>query len=531
MRDPLATINLRETPQSEPARPDQVRNNAGGFVFQVDDWARALRFIILGTDAGTYYVSEQELTKDNADVVLRLANGGAGAKLVDLIVEVSETGRAARQNPALFALAACSASNDLETRRVALAALPRVCRTGTHLFLFARYVEQFRGWGRGLRRAVADWYTAKPTADVAYQAVKYRQREGWSHRDLLRLAHPETAESDRKMLFDFICGRDGSYESGVLPIVDGYRAGHRSAWTTGAEWARLVADYRLPWEALPDKALNEPAVWEALLPQMGLTALIRQLGRLTKLGVVAPMSDAARLVCDRLADGGALRKARVHPLSVLVAMATYASGHGLKGSLTWAPVPQVVAALDEAFYLAFGAVTPAGKRTLVALDVSGSMTGGQVCGSPLAPFQAEAALAMVTVRVEPEYHTMAFSGGFVSLPLTPRQRLDDVLRVMQGMPFERTDCAVPMMWASRNSVPVDTFVVYTDNETWAGSVHPFQALRRYRDIMGIPARLAVVGMTSTGFSIADPTDSGMLDVVGMDTATPDLISGFSRGDF
>ena len=32
------------------------------------------------------------------------------------------------------------------------------------------------------------------------------------------------------------------------------------------------------------------------------------------------------------------------------------------------------------------------------------------------------------------------------------------------------------------------------------------------------------------FSIADPTDSGMLDVVGFDTATPAVIGGFANGD-
>ena len=47
--------------------------------------------------------------------------------------------------------------------------------------------------------------------------------------------------------------------------------------------------------------------------------------------------------------------------------------------------------------------------------------------------------------------------------------------------------------------------------------------------MGIPARLIVVAMTATGFSIADPEDAGMLDVVGFDTAVPNLISEFSRG--
>ena len=47
--------------------------------------------------------------------------------------------------------------------------------------------------------------------------------------------------------------------------------------------------------------------------------------------------------------------------------------------------------------------------------------------------------------------------------------------------------------------------------------------------MGIPARLIVVGMTATNFTIADPEDPGTLDVVGFDTATPRLISDFAAG--
>jgi 60 kDa SS-A/Ro ribonucleoprotein len=77
-----------------------------------------------------------------------------------------------------------------------------------------------------------------------------------------------------------------------------------------------------------------------------------------------------------------------------------------------------------------------------------------------------------------------------------------------------------MLYARAREREIDTFVIYTDSETWAGSVHPAQALRGYRAWSGIDARLV---------SIADPADPGMLDVVGFDTATPQLISDFARG--
>ena len=78
---------------------------------------------------------------------------------------------------------------DEPTRKAALDALPKVARTGTHLFQFVTFVELPR-LGPLARRAVGGWYAARPVEEVAYQAVKYRQREGVTHRDVLRLAHP-----------------------------------------------------------------------------------------------------------------------------------------------------------------------------------------------------------------------------------------------------------------------------------------------------------------------------------------------------
>jgi 60 kDa SS-A/Ro ribonucleoprotein len=147
-------------------------------------------------------------------------------------------------------------------------------------------------------------------------------------------------------------------------------------------------------------------------------------------------------------------------------------------------------------------------------------------------------MAMVTANVETSFRTVGFTAGFggpwlgnaelTELAISPRQRLDDVLKATDGLPFGGTDCALPMLWAAKNGIEVDAFVIYTDNETWAGKIHPAQALRQYRDKMGIAAKLVVVGMTATEFSIADPNDAGMLDVVGFDTSSPQLIAEFVR---
>jgi 60 kDa SS-A/Ro ribonucleoprotein len=105
-----------------------------------------------------------------------------------------------------------------------------------------------------------------------------------------------------------------------------------------------------------------------------------------------------------------------------------------------------------------------------------------------------------------------------------------VLRRTNNLPFGGTDCALPMLYALERKLPVDAFVIYTDSETWAGTMHPSQALVQYREQMGIDAKLVVVGMTSNGFTIADPNDPGMLDVVGLSTDTPQVIGHFIGGE-
>jgi len=136
----------------------------------------------------------------------------------------------------------------------------------------------------------------------------------------------------------------------------------------------------------------------------------------------------------------------------------------------------------------------------------------------------------VTARTEQIYHVVGFQDRLLPLSLSPRQRLDDIVRATSALPFGRTDCAQPMIYAQKNNLAVDVFIIYTDSETYAGRIHPYQALNDYRQTTGIPAKMIVAAFTSTGFSIADPNDAGMLDIVGADSSMPTLIHNFSKGE-
>lgn len=551
MTDSLSQVRRRNitTPQSEQADERQVQNHAGGFTFEVSGEDRVKRFLMLGTDGGTYYKNEREYTQENAAVVIDFAKNH-GVKLAYLLLDVSEAGRAPRQNPAIFALAAIFAFGDAEAKKSAQEVFNRIVRTGTHLFLFVKYTEQLRGWGRGVKRAVGSWYTGKNVNDLSYQMVKYRQREGWTHRDVLRTVHPDPVDVEQNALFAWACGKNNTFRGDGHPVRPGWTQAYEAVQGLGkypaakkTVFADVIREHPgLPWEALPDVALTYPETWEALLDNgMPLGALLRNLSKLTAHGVLT----GARLngVTMALTNPALLRKARIHPVKVLYALKTYASGHNAgRGSSTWTPLRQVTDALDAAFYASFKTVEPAGKRTLVALDVSGSMTWDTSKCGILTAREGSAAMAMVTLAAEPDSEVVAFasgtyqnygqySAGIMPVDLSPRRRLDDNLRTIETLWAGGTDCALPMIWAREHGKQFDTFVVYTDNETWAGNTHPHEALAAYRRATGIPARMIVVGMASNGFTIADPADPLTMDVAGFDADTPSVISGFSRGDF
>ncbi len=557
------------TPQTEPI-PGQgmVANASGGFCHVLDKWGRLDRFLICGAE-GSYYATERKMTIDNAKAVQEcLAEDGV--RVVNRIVEISEAGRAPKNDPAIFALAlalshkspvagnfqpladpglSIQASENLEmkaviVRNAAAAAVPKVCRIGTHILSLGASLDQLRGWGRGLRRAVGNWFTQQPTSQVAYQCVKYQQRAGWSMRDLLRMTHPK-AEGLTNEVLKWAVGKQPEEWTPIeddLKIIMAFEIAKKTK--DASEIVKLIRDYGLPRECIPTHFLNEVSIWEALLEKMPLTAMIRNLAKMTAVGLIAPLSRAASLVQDKLADQDYLRRSRVHPMAILVALKTYAQGHGDKGKLTWNPVPQVIDSLDHTFYASFGNVEPTGKRWLLALDVSGSM-GANAIGSMgnLTCREVSAAMALVTAATEPNHMFLAYTAaageykfvgqqhtpGVTPLNISPRQRLDDVVKTISDLNFGATDCALPFLYAAENNIEVDAIVSYTDNESYAGACHPSQALEQYRRKMGRPCKAVTCGMTAVSYSILPETDADCLNICGMDSAVPSLLSDFVRG--
>lgn len=548
--DPLARVTTTVTPQTQPIpgrEADMIRNSAGGYSFTKDSLRKVEDFLILGTTGGTYYCGEDKLTVTNVGWLAEAIQAG-GVAVVNLIRDISASRppRAPKNRPAVYALAQVFATGDAAAVQAAKAVFADVVRTTDHLSMFTGYYKAAKGkatghgtalvTGRAVRTAMASWFLAGDADSVAWKALKARQRktpqgEDLTLRDVLRVAHPKAGTPERAALLRWLAGKDGDDAArSLVPALDRFLI--TQAVTREKEAVKAVTDLKVPWEYLPSQFQSSPAVWEALAPHVGMTALIRNLARMTRMGVLAPFAAANDVVVRRLTDQKALNGARIHPMDLFLALLVYREGHSqphLKAERqTWSPVPAITDALEAAYDLSFASAVPSGKKMLVAVDCSGSMGAGVSFNGTLigSAYNIGNAMAVILARIEGgNVHVIDFGDSVHASRVTARTNLREIPRWQ--MPGGGTDLSLPAEWARDRKLDVDGIVILSDMETWAGSSHPAQALTAYRRQYG-RTRLVCAALTAAGHTVADTQDEDALNIAGVDAHLPRLVGQFVR---
>ena len=542
MSDYLTKNIVKPIPQTQQESPLQVPNSAGGFSFTVTPMDQLRRFLILGSEGGTYYVGESDLTKRNLDNIKNLIANDPNAA-VDLASTISLEGRSYRNDAALLVLAMVMTFGTDKAKAYARTKVNLIARTATHLFTYIKFLKALApgtGLGTSRNRSIANWYESQDPEKLAYQVVKYRQREGWTHRDAMRQSRPKDINSS---IGDFVWGREHAAHDD-LRIIEGFKTVQKAENVKDVLKA-LNFWKELPWEAIPTQFLKSDEVWKGLFynGQLNGQALVRNITRLAKLKAFDDL-QFANDYATKLTDEQMIAKTRLHPLNFLNALTVYTDGQIDRGNRDawvssyyyngrrkdWDTSSIILDALNEGVHLSFKHIEPTNMRTLLAVDVSGSMSSSIGMGLDLTAAQISGVMASVIARTEPLHQIMGFASGFKDLGISAKMDLKTVMNKVQDHNFGTTDCGLPMTWALDNKREFDTFIVITDSETYAGRIHPHKALQNYRNRMGIDARMIVVGVTSTDFTIADPNDKGMLDVVGCDANLPKLVAEFSKGN-
>lgn len=522
------------TPQTEKQfNKDQVKNNAGGYVYVADKWTVLNRFIIIGTENNSFYASSNKMTVEHAQNILELIKED-GKRVVNTVIEISNAGRAPKNDAAIFTLAMCASFGDNDTRKYAFDNMSKVARIGTHLFQFIADVNNMRGWGRGFRTAVANWYTEKTTDTLAYQVMKYKNREGWTHKDAIKLSHPKPKNDEQNFIFNTIV--KGFDEVEDSDFMTKYKIGMNFASIVEDnvdKAVELIKQYNLPREVIPTTMLKDRNIWMALLEaNMPLTAMLRNIGNMTKCGLLTPFSEAEKIIISTITNQEHIHKSRIHPLSVLVALKTYNQGHGIRGNGEWDVNPRISNALDDMFDLSFDNVESTGLRYLNSIDISGSMTSGISSHPYITSLEAMACMSMCLVKKEENVLTGVFDTSYSMVNIGKNDRLTTVANMFDRYKYHMggTDCAQPIKYALKKNIPIDVFFVGSDGETWAGERHVDQVLDEYRQKTGIGARLVVANTAANYWSLSNKvTDPLSLDLAGFDSAWLQIMHEFVTG--
>lgn len=598
-------------------------------------------------------------------------------------VDVAETLRVIGTGPAppkpeatLLALALCASSKvDAQKRQVG-SVLNAVARTPTQMFQFIACCKEVGvGWGRHQRSVVAGWYKSKRPLALAQASTKMWNRNGYTHYDILRLAHPRldqktpkvdasaalSAESNdppveasssamtddkqaMKLVFSYFKKRGLSkFEEGFLPMelvkaqvlqvepsvkpvedlehdfelvnlddddgedfvmpstpvasaalarprqsagaacanflaaveliralatassapagkvaaggsakaVQGARQKVSAQLSQSASQApaksqsspaddlrlacALIRKYRLSREHVPTHMMDSREIWTALMESMGVTAMLRNLNKLTSLGLLVRDSLCSALLLKKLRDLPGLEQARVGPLDILVSADVYSQGTGELGKLTWTPQPWVVSALDECFsaytlHLAQSS-TPSKYRVLLGIDLRASMLVkvGSTTGR-----KAAAATALVWKRLNPHWRFVGFSeNGCIPIEIDASTSLVECLSIFESITPGPADIGSLIADAADKLEVYDAIVAFTSQGSFRSSEPLEDQMSLYRQIVKCnDSALFSVTMSATpSCTIETDADSGLHDCVFSSSLLEELLGTLDMREF
>ena len=450
--------------------------------------------------------------------------------------------------------------------------------------------QKSKGFGRAVKRQINNWilsYRDKPE-DLAYQITKYMAREGWSFKNILQCTHVKTGSGDDRVFEDKegVVNSKSKRNKNTSPpteldlvlryVVNGVEAMDKLATPNllctnvyqylvnvydamrmqpdkKKSLIELIYTHKLTREQVPTWSLTDTEVLSALLINksktrvtMPLTALLRNLGNLSAHNVFSD-NTTLQLVMKHLVNSDTIKFSKIHPVSVLTAWFTYRNGVGNRGNNSWAPNKDIVKTLEEMFYLSFKNVEPTGKRICFLIDCSGSMCSASLCEGVTCA-ESAALLAMIFARSETSNETspdhsfylftskkIGYGGGYGNTGLTDVSDVIDadadfnkVLNACQRSDWGMTDISMGILEALKYKRKYDAFVVITDNDVNSG-IKPSEAMKQYRSGMKMPnTKLAVIATQGSDYSIADPKDPLMMDMVGFDSHGPKILQDFIR---
>lgn len=363
------------------------------------------------------------------------------------------------------------------------------------------FLTILKGQGRGEGGRSVKRETAKFLNKVGeYWAIKYNgQGRGYSLGDTVSTAHPIAKDQKQNAIFRYLIGKE--YDKELVPQIGRFEDLKRA--DAAEDKIKAITEGRLPHEVVTGTIKPDKAIWNAIVPQMPVFALLRNLNTLDRAGV---LDENRKLITEKLADKEVLRKSKILPFRFLNAFEQVSKG--------WTKD-----VLRQAVELTFDNLPEIPGKTAVFLDVSGSMNGQYLrIGSvfALALFKKTKGNGVFWV--------------FDTRTLDPKASLhDSILSQAERIhPLGGTDTGAPVRTLIHKKEKVDNIIIITDEQQNNGS--PFyRELLAYRNKISPSAKAFVVDIAPYRSAMVPPADKLSWYVYGWSDTVLQYISMACQG--
>ena len=441
---------------------------------------------------------------------------------------------------AIELIAACAFWGSKKIKQLAFNSVSIVCRTPAHLFIFiTTYLSLGGGWGRAFKRSISSWYSLQDPEKLAFLLTKEWSGEGWSHRDVFRMAHPKPSPSNNT-LYRWIATGDcnmplGSITPDVLYVDAIQHLKHLSAPEIAAS---LIESFDLPPEVVPSKFLNSPEVWRALVPGMGYVSILKNLRYLSSSGLLCDPLFREELILTLL-DEKKITRSKVHPLKLLNALLFYKRSRwahlpsemppGISEDKRWEQeYPDLEQALKNAFNLSFNSIPFIHKSLLISFDVSSLMDSCPLGSSFLSCREASAFMSMLYARrsKDPIFYASSPQGCLKIESRLFQESFSFALQQLNSLDFNKIDCSFPILGAIEKNLFIDTFIIFTDSNPLSKKSLTFQAFELYKERVNPNAKLVVNSMRLSEAVSVSQDDPSYLGFSGFDVTASRIIRNF-----
>lgn len=349
--------------------------------------------------------------------------------------------------------------------------------------------------GRRVKRLAGNWLLENLTE---YWAIKYgaQRAEGYSIADMFRVYHPKAGT--RLPIVDYVLGKDADLST--LPQIAAFERLKRA--DRDEDKVKAVTEGRLPHEVATPFAGSSTGMWMAIVPNMPVMALLKNLATLERHEV---LERSKELVLGKLTDKAGIEKSKILPFRFAEAQAHVRTA--------W-----LREALASALDLAFANVPDIQGRTAVFLDRSGSMSG---------TIRTAAIFGVCLMKkARNNGRFMLFDDRLEEVDVDLKQPVlaqSSRINARGG-----TNTALPMEQLTRDRDEVDNIVLITDEQQNAGT--PFhKVLEEYRRKINPEAKCFIIDLSPYRNPLVPPADGRTFYVYGWSDQALSFVSMASQG--